>query len=657
MVENLNSVNKKGIERYVIAPENEIVYPERVEIIGKFSAASGLENLAGKHEKKNGASGDSNKAVLKYDGTEEASIVLDFGRNISGSVEIVFEKSSGAMLYITSGESRALLSRTGEIIVDENAEERWSPVRDEIKTGQGRQLWKNSNTFGAFRYLMLYFGESGEVEISKISVKFSAYRGTPDKFKGWFLCDDEKLNEYYYKAAYTLNLCTIKSDEGYVRGRKEKLCEGDWALVDGAKRDRLLWICDLNVSAASMYATFGETEIIRNALAESVKGQLEEGNIPASSLIGFVKPAVYAFYECSQWWIYVFEEYYRYTNDVDFIKKYYANAIKMLYHAEALCDEEGFIRVDDSNNRGCMWSIPRYGRSTINNMLLAYSYKCMSDIAGDLGYAGDKEKFSRKWENLRAAINEKLLDSKVKAYIDSENNPENHPLPENAWAVNMGIATVEKRKPILDYIAEKMWTKNGTTNVDNKYIETRYGFPTHNKMVWPWFVYPEMMARLKEGDVKGAFEAARRTWGAMDRTDANTTYWECFNPEDVTPVKGANNLSHGISTGIIPFLSFGVMGIKPVSSGYRTFEFRPNPGDLKFIAGEVPTPSGPIGAYISVNEGIYEINVPDGLECCAYLPASGANAVTVNERRVEACMHEDRLVIRGIPGGRYRIVV
>ena len=643
------------IEQYVIAPDSDIVYPVNVEIGGNFAYVSGLSNLVGASEGKRDKSNNTDNAFLKCEKNSGAAIIIDFGKNISGKVEILFENSSGATLLMTSGESRELLNKEGELIVDENFEKRWSNVRERIQTSKGKQAWSNSNTFGAFRYLMLYFDNDGEVEISCIRVQFSAYRGTSEKFKGWFLCDDKKLNEFFYKAAYTLNLCTIKSEEGYVRGSNRKICDGEWVLVDGAKRDRLLWICDLNVSAASMYATFNETDIVKNALAEMVKSQLEHGNIPAASPVGFVKDSTYTFFEGAQWWIYVFEEYFRYTNDVEFVKKYYRSAVRMLEYAESLCDEDGLVRVDDKTNRGCMWSVPRYGWSTINNLLLANSYKNIAYIAKELKYDQDVKQLDEKYNKLINKINEKLFDVNAGAYIDSENNAINHPLAENALTVMFGIAPVDKRKHILDFITNTMWSPNGTTNVDVKYEKTRYDFPTHNKTVWPWLIYYEMMARLSEGDVERAFEVAKRTWGAMDATDANTAYWECFNAKDVTTVKGANNLSHGISTGIIPFLTNGVLGIIPLLPGFKKFKFSPNPGHLKYITGEIPTPSGNIKASIAIDEGIYDLIVPEGLVCCADLPSAAITLVKINGKVIGTAIYEKRIVLPEIMSGIYRI--
>ncbi len=40
----------------------------------------------------------------------------------------------------------------------------------------------------------------GQVAIGKISLEFTGYLGTPDTYAGWFVCDDEELNRYWYAA-------------------------------------------------------------------------------------------------------------------------------------------------------------------------------------------------------------------------------------------------------------------------------------------------------------------------------------------------------------------------------------------------------------------------------------------------------------------------
>src|SRR5205823_2172748 len=54
------------------------------------------------------------------------------------------------------------------------------------------------------------------------------------------------------------------------------------------------------------------------------------------------------------------------------------------------------------------------------------------------------------------------------------------------------------------------------------------------------------------------------------------------------------SLCHGFSATPVYQLSKGVLGIEPVTAGYRRFRLNPQPAGLQWARGAVPTPLGPI---------------------------------------------------------------
>ena len=75
-------------------------------------------------------------------------------------------------------------------------------------------------------------------------------------------------------------------------------------------------------------------------------------------------------------------------------------------------------------------------------------------------------------------------------------------------------------------------------------------------------------------------------------------------------------------------LNFVVIGVWPVEAGYQTWLVEPQPGDLNWAEGTVPTPHGPIGVawYRNALGGFsLGVRVPNGTLGTVGLPVAGAN--------------------------------
>ena len=126
----------------------------------------------------------------------------------------------------------------------------------------------------------------GSVAIDAVSLNISAYMGTPDTFSGWFESSDEKLNQWWYDAVYTNDLCTDTLDANSTdpRDAASPGMLGRPVILDGAKRDRLPYIGDLAISARTSYLSHDIPEAARNVLADLANHQRADGWIPPASM-------------------------------------------------------------------------------------------------------------------------------------------------------------------------------------------------------------------------------------------------------------------------------------------------------------------------------------------------------------------------------------
>ena len=113
-------------------------------------------------------------------------------------------------------------------------------------------------------------------------------------------------------------------------------------------------------------------------------------------------------------------------------------------------------------------------------------------------------------------------------------------------------------------------------------------------MISPFVTGKELDARFAAGDTQGALDLTHLLWDQM--TDENGPYytgamWEKLN-RDGTDVDANASLSHGWATAPTPALSHYVLGVQPVTAGYKTWLVAPQTGDLEWAQGTRPDAAG-----------------------------------------------------------------
>jgi alpha-L-rhamnosidase len=114
----------------------------------------------------------------------------------------------------------------------------------------------------------------------------------------------------------------------------------------------------------------------------------------------------------------------------------------------------------------------------------------------------------------------------------------------------------------------------------------------------------EVLGRLANGHSQGALDLIRQVWGLM--LPQNTPYysgacWEYVAQTGLPGLAAGTSLAHGWAAGATPALSMYVLGGRPLTPGYKTFLVEPQPGDLGWASGRVPTPYGPVAVNWATN--------------------------------------------------------
>lgn len=172
---------------------------------------------------------------------------------------------------------------------------------------------------GAFRYLTVLNNGSSPVKVTQISVNFTAMPHWADdelkNYTGYFHCNEELLNRIWYAGAYTNQLCTIEPDHGdalvhlgVINSTEDlsypiswynnyTITNGSSCLVDGAKRDRLVWPGDMSISVPGTFVSTNDLVTDYNSLASLFVLQMLDGQLPYAGVPFFsIYSATYHMY-------------------------------------------------------------------------------------------------------------------------------------------------------------------------------------------------------------------------------------------------------------------------------------------------------------------------------------------------------------------------
>lgn len=399
----------------------------------------------------------------------------------------------------------------------------------------------------AFRYIRI------ESDAELVSVE-ADYEYLPVEWRGSFTSSDEKLNKIWQVARYTLEL---NSREFY---------------LDGIKRDGYVWSGDAYQSyLLGYYSNFDREIVKRTTLALG-------GRAPRTRHINTIND--YTFY-----WILGLEDYYRYTGDLDFLRRVYPTAFEWIDFCISRTDENGLVVGRENDWIFVDWSrhLDKEGPICFEQMLFARSLEAISRIGALLGE--DASAYAERAAKLNAQIEQLYWDEEQGAYIDSftsgKKKVNRH---ANIFAIRFGFADAARAELIVRSVLD---------NADVPPITT------------PYFKFYETESLAALGRTESLLETIRGYWGGMLELGA-TTFWEEFDPE----LEGdahygmygdpfGKSLCHAWGASPLYLLGRFVLGVYPTSNGYATFAVEPKPGDLESVEGTVPTPHGDVRVKIA----------------------------------------------------------
>lgn len=509
------------------------------------------------------------------------SLFLDFGREMTGRLEIVSDSDAPMKVTVQLGESESEALKLPYLGINEMTI---------APHGVGH------SPKSAFRYAKVRFlAGSPELRIKSIHVDHIYY---PVKYEGSFESSDALLNRIWETGAYTAHLC---------------MQDGVW---DASKRDRGRWMGDLDVSGPVIEDVFAEKTLMEETLDRLL------GADPTQP----VDQHVNGIPGYSSFWFTGVADFYRHTGDKAFLEREHKRMLQLLALVDGEFDARGIYANKSNVWLYVDWSpdlngdTPETRRATTLEFIRAY--REASYLLREIGDEANAAKYAQRAQTVKAAAEKYLTDAGTGTFGPRWQT--------NAAAVISGAAGPDRYGAIWKDVLSKVGKDAGP------------GLG-HGPIMSPYYGDYVLRAMAKMGHREDALQWMRQFWGGM-LDEGATSFWEAYDvdwyKEDFHSSLQADNrsgyfvsLAHGWSAGPTAWLMQQVLGIQPTGAGFETVNLRPDLLDLQWAKGAMPTPHGlirvdakKVGAGMNV-----AVDLPQGVVARLSVPvAKGATSVTMN---------------------------
>ena len=501
---------------------------------------------------------------LSTENGKKAAILLDFGSELVGSLELLVSKANnpnGVHVRIRFGESA---SEAMTAIAEKNA------TNDHATRDMSVLLTRwSQQCFGDTGYRFVYIeleDEDAWVELASVRGIFT-YRDIP--YLGSFGCENKRLERIYNVSAYTVHLCMQNM------------------LWDGIKRDRLVWIGDTHPEMLAIRSVFGENEVVDEALTYISK----TNRLPEWPN----KHTTYGY-----WYLMILWDWYWYTGKEELVwelKNYWKGLTELLISQvheenEELLNEEEF-------KCGFFIDWPTKGTEEAKAGTYALFRLALLSSAKLCELTGESELQNRCLE--------------VAERLSQENLPHNN---------RKQIVALMKLAGMLDSeTADAVLTKDG-----GKGMSTFMSYYILSAVIDTAGIDPAL--EMMEEYYGAMLDAGATTfWEDFDlewvREGARIDELPSRDGYDIHGDNGRfcyqgmrHSLCHGWSAGPAAILPERLLGIQILAPGCKKLSVKPNLGKLNWAKGTYPTPYGLVHVY-AWREGeqtLVDITAPDEIE-------------------------------------------
>ncbi|POS80562.1 hypothetical protein DHEL01_v201024 [Diaporthe helianthi] len=617
---------------YILAPSSRTVFPVSVyQVGGTVDNAQGLV-------------GGANTTVTisgTNQGGQNSSVTLDFGRNIAGQVSLNAPGGGdpSAAVWLTFSESSIWVSSYGsDAISDDGRDE---PIPLSVGGGSGTYTVERKYARGGFRYLTLVNNGTADIQLSGLSVIYTAAPAQDlQAYTGYFHSNDELLNRIWYAGAYTNQLCDIDPAYGNalvnVINYEPKplhpwyynytITNGTSALVDGAKRDTLVWPGDLVISGPTVAYSTSALDAIKNSVESLFVLQTPEGILPFVGVPFYAVINQISFTYHLHTLIGVYN-YYWYTGDQAWLQTYWEQFKRGLGWSLSNVDSSGLMNVTAPSD----WlRAGMQGHNIEANAILYHTLNLGVELARALGDNATASEYQSAAAGIKKAANSLLWNEGLGFYTDNEFTTLT-PQDGNSFAVLGNLTETDAQKASISSNLQGRW---GT-----------YGAPAPEVSSSPATISPfatgfELEAHLIANNPAGALDLIRLQWGFMldDPRMTNSTFIEGYAADGGLVYAAYRNdirvsHAHGWSSAPTSLLSRYVAGIHLTGALGRTWRIAPLTGGLSTVSAGMSTSLGAFTVDVAADSGsgavtAFGFEAPAGTTGDVVLPPATEGSLT-----------------------------
>ncbi|HEY0411699.1 MAG TPA: alpha-L-rhamnosidase C-terminal domain-containing protein [Allosphingosinicella sp.] len=447
------------------------------------------------------------------------------------------------------------------------------------------------------------------VLLRRIGSVATRYPAVPE---GAFECSDSLLNRLWEVGRHTVLQCMHD------------------AWVDCPGREARQWVGDAVVQFDIAALAFGPSvyPLQRQFLLHAAEGQRADGLVRMFAP-GDIAPDALVIPDFSLLWMIAAELYYRESGDLASVEAVLPAIERSLAWFERHCNERGLL-ADLPHWHFIEWAnLDRRGESAAVNALHAGALEAVARLAEAAGRERLAGRCRRRCGEIVAALNTRHWDAQRRVYVDSvdpDTAVQGRRVSQhtNGLMLLFAFAPAERCAAVLRAISDRARLKltaappivpEGPPFDEERDIVRANTFFSH-------FVYQGM---ARAGGFTWVVEDIRRLYGPMLET-GTTTLWESFSP--------SASLCHGFSATPVFQLSRHCLGVTPEAPGYQSFSLTPQPADLAWARGRVPTPHGAIAVDWRIDGNRLHLTVEHPAACNLIVPGDPGRRL-VSEKKGE----------------------
>ena len=505
-----------------------------------------IQNAEKLLEKGNGQSDLSGREIAKMRSTdaEYAGILLDFGKELQGGLQIVTDATGGgAKIRVRLGESvsEAMSTVGAQGATNDHA------MRDFTMTLPFLGVAEVGNS--GFRFARIDLVEPNvTLGLKEVNAIFT-YRDIP--YLGSFRCNDERLNRIWLTGAYTVHL---------------NMQEYIW---DGIKRDRLVWLGDLHPEVMTVSTVFGYNEVIPKSL------DLARDITP---LPGWMNGMC----SYSLWWIIIHRDWYKYQGSLPYLKEQQRYLTDLLNLLLTKVDATGKEKLEGGRFLDWPSSPNAAGVDAGLQALMVLALQAgaeMSDVLGDASLA-------KKCAATAALMKKQLPDHNHLKQAAALLALADMMPAKTADQATISVGGAKNFSTFYGYYMLQAQAKAGNYQgaIDN--IREFWGGMLDMGATTFWEDFDigwlENAAGIDELVPEG-------------KKDIHADFGDyCYK-------NLRHSLCHGWASGPTAWLSEHVLGVKVLEPGCKVLSIEPHLGNLEWVEGTFPTPMGLV--HISHKKG------------------------------------------------------